>query len=431
MTNDISGLEPQISPASSAGKRLFVVESDGPVALTGFEPELGGNRRTTIDPRLIARLLTATSRREREPVLEFVRERDETLLYARELVHIIPRNARRRIAGLWNMRYTQRQRMNAIAAVGDLGHAGPAIKPLFAALGDPDEAIRKTAISALSELWHIDDLWRLAQDSAHLRHHGARGLAERGDPRTIAALLVSLDDEDYMVRAAIANALGRLAAYHAIEDLVRLLKDTEWLVRRAAVEALGEIAASMEDDDPRLHEIEIVKPLISILLNGTWAERQAAAEALAQIGKAEQTLAPLTAALLDREALVRQAAAHALGMLGDTDAFEPLVDLLLDNNEPLPVRREIVRALGLLGDSRAVPLLITLLQRHPHLRPIAANALSALGGDQSTEMLIEVLQDDRQHYRVHQAAASALRDIGSQQARTALTEYEFAENSPD
>jgi HEAT repeat protein len=363
-------------------------------------------------------VLAAPNRWERGRAVRRIRDTGQARVYARQLAGIAPPSARRRIAGIWQRRYSRRQRINAIAAVGSLGQTTrDVIKPLFAAMGGNDKLIQRAAIAALADLWRIDDLWLLIDENPLNRQQAARSLVHRQDPRTIGPLLVLLPDEaDLYVRTSIVQALGRLNAHHAIEDLLKLLKDPEIVVRRAAVEALGAIAASLSPDDP--HSQEVVGPMLDVLRKGSWAERQVAAEALGHLGDTERAIKPLLAALDDRDRQVREAAAGALGMLGDARAFEPLCALTTD--EYYPAAQAAVRALGHLGDTRAVPLLLDTLRDNPDLCLTSAYALGRLEDGRAVEPLISVLQSDRHLYAVREAAAVALREIGTERALAAL-----------
>jgi HEAT repeat protein len=396
---ELTGLEPQIGAGSPAGRPVYTpLERDesSPV-LTGLEPELGGSRRVTTDPRLIALVLSATNPLERERAIRRIRRSGQARIYARELASIAPPYARRRFVGLWQTRYSIRQRVNAIAAVGALGQAIPdTIRPLFAALGGSNEIIRRAAIVALADLWRMNDLSLLTHENPLVRQRAADSLAHRRDPRTIGPLLVSLHDEDHYVRVAVARALGELGAYHATEDLLKLLGDQEPMVRRAAVEALGVIAANLAPDDP--HAQSVVEPMVEVLQRGNRAERQAAALTLGHLGDTERATESLIAALRDRDHLVREGSARSLGMLGDSRAFEPLSALVEDTS--------------------------------PTVAVAAIGALAQLGDERAVGPLIAILRNEQSGYTLREAATGALREIGSEGALSALALFEGADSPP-
>ena len=59
---------------------------------------------------------------------------------------------------------------------------------------------------------------------------------------------------------------------------------------------------------------------------------------------------------------IRADSARALGAIGDKKAFDPLVELLL-NDEDDNVRCSVSKALGMFGDTRAIEPLITVTKK--------------------------------------------------------------------
>jgi hypothetical protein len=92
------------------------------------------------------------------------------------------------------------------------------------------------------------------------------------DKRSVTPLLVSLKDEQPIVRKAAAEALGGIKDSRAVMPLITTLKDKELNVRKATAWALGEIK------DARAGE-----PLIGILKDEDWFVRREAAKALREI----------------------------------------------------------------------------------------------------------------------------------------------------
>jgi hypothetical protein len=88
-----------------------------------------------------------------------------------------------------------------------------------------------------------------------VRAAAAEALGKIGDPRAIPPLIKALDDERYMVRWDAVKALGELKAGPAIPNLERVAKtDRQSDVRLAAVNVLGKIGGK-----------EAIGPLIDVL----------------------------------------------------------------------------------------------------------------------------------------------------------------------
>jgi len=129
---------------------------------------------------------------------------------------------------------------------------------------------------------------------------------------------------------------------------------------------------------------------------------------------------------------VRGDAAKALGVIGDERAVDPLIHILLDDDN-INVVAAVIRALGNIGDERAVdPLIITFdeyerrfswelpIFLHSYLGTPIAVALGRIGGDRAIEALIGTFlqhEDDA----VRKCAAEALGNIGDERAIEPLT----------
>ena len=182
----------------------------------------------------------------------------------------------------------------------------PAVKPLMAALNDPDPLVRRQAAEALGKI---------------------------GDPRAIEPLIAIMSDPDPLIRRQAIQALRRINDPIAANTLIKILvdKDEQPYVRATAAEALG-----------KLRQASAVDSLISVLQDEQWVVRSRAVQALGRI-KDSRAVDPLIGALNDRDATVRRYAAHALGNLKDARAIEPLKAALEDGNSG--VRRNAAQAL--------------------------------------------------------------------------------------
>ena len=111
--------------------------------------------------------------------------------------------------------------------------------------------------------------------------------------------------------------------------------------------------------------------------------RLAAASALGRVGDS-QAVDPLIDALEDDQLGVIEIASLSLGEIGDSRAVEPLINALGDEN--WEVRSSLAKALGKIGDNRAIQPLINLLKdKNENVRWHAVQALEAITGESNGE----------------------------------------------
>jgi HEAT repeat protein len=179
----------------------------------------------------------------------------------------------------------------------------------------------------------------------------------------VAALTVALKDSDPGVRAAAAQALGRLDDKSAGNALAAALNDPSPEVQEQVVMALAEL------EDPRA-----VPGLEKLLTTSTDADVRE--QAASRLGDLDLTVAPpaLLNALKDSNGDVREAAANSLGNIQDQKAVPALVPLLNDPDKD--VQEATVNALHNIGGPEAMQALIGALKsRDPKVRRMAAEAL--------------------------------------------------------
>lgn len=234
------------------------------------------------------------------------------------------------------------------ACQADPGHAGRASRDWIEQLRKGDAQEREDAALALAQpgVVAIDALPGLAQmlnDSAHaaVRIQGVRAMgrllmsSDAAERLTLLASLVPAHrDGNAAVRAAVADALGRITSSVAIDTTVQralttLVGDSVAATRLRAVEALGAIPGSAWRGALRL-----------TLRDSSAAVRRAAVMQLRRDTLAlAETQAQVVKLLTDSSAHVRLAAAHALTRFhaqGGRDAsHEPT---LLERCQPLPPR---------------------------------------------------------------------------------------------
>lgn len=88
---------------------------------------------------------------------------------------------------------------------------------------------------------------RLRHAQVELRIAAARALGRLGMGESIPALMLTLTDEAWPVRAQSAQALGRLQAAPAVEALLERVSDRSWWVRHHAAYALARLGPDGRD----------------------------------------------------------------------------------------------------------------------------------------------------------------------------------------
>jgi HEAT repeat protein len=258
------------------------------------------------------------------------------------------------------------------------------------------------AAELAAESGHADAMWEhlwprlqraLKAEDWWVRRAAAEVLGRIGDPQAVPALLEALKDRDGDVRRAVADALGIIGDTQAIPALLEALKDENWWVRQAAARALGEIG------DP-----QAVPALMEALKDRDGDVCRAAAGALGSIGD-PQILPALLNALKDEKWWVRRAAAKALGKIGDPQAVPALIQALKDKDRK--VRWAAAKALGEIGNRQALPALMEALEDEAwDVRWAAAWALGMMGDPQGVPTLTQAVQNKSEYVR--QMAAEAL-----------------------
>jgi HEAT repeat protein len=147
-------------------------------------------------------------------------------------------------------------------------------------------ALQVLAVTPMDVVPAIEGL--LHAEDADVRGYAALALGLRGDPRPIPALVAALADVDTNVRVQAIEALGRLQAAAAVDELAKIVESGEFATAFAALDALGEIG-----------DRRIAYRLLPLLNDPFW----------------------------------QPAAIEALGKLGNDDAVPALLDLLASSPE--------------------------------------------------------------------------------------------------
>jgi HEAT repeat protein len=210
----------------------------------------------------------------------------------------------------------RRVRYAAISGLGIIGD--PAVKPLIAALKDPDRRVRRGAAWALGEIRAVravEPLIATMKDgSPEVRKDVAWALGEIGDSRAVEPLIRALSDSDDQVHWNAEGALAKMGE-PAVKPLIAALKNPDGGVRQGAAWALGEVS-----------DVRAVEPLIGMLRDDNEEVRVNAAWALRQIFwrlgdrslsrfRNVQVIEPLIDAIDDKSEKVREYVGEILGLI--------------------------------------------------------------------------------------------------------------------
>ena len=181
-------------------------------------------------------------------------------------------------------------------------------------------------------------------DIISLRVMCAKAVSNYKDTAALGALLYCLNNkkEDYKVRLACADALGRIGDKYAVEPLIDVVKDEEEksvYLKESATSALGMIG-----------DTSAIDPLISILeskqafLDKFTFLKEKIVEALGKLNiNNKKVIKALKNSLFDPSPIVRINAIEAIMNSDDEDAYELIKPCLADEDED--VRKNALIAL--------------------------------------------------------------------------------------
>lgn len=202
-----------------------------------------------------------------------------------------------------------------------------------------------------------DTSWRVAKE-----------LARIGEP-AVPYLIKALSHEDGYVRAAAADALGKIGDARAVEPLI----------------------AAMQYHDDRTYE------------DGEDSEARCnAAEALGEIGDL-RAVDDLIRVACGKDMLLASYAIDSLGMLGDERSIPTLVAALKITDIDVP--KAARSALARFGTPAVLPLIESLQSAKGYWRVYAVKALGAIGDPRATATIKALLTDADESVRYHAAAA--------------------------
>lgn len=242
-------------------------------------------------------------------------------------------------------------RMAAIDALGEMGEEGKEAAPQLARLlRDPNLRVRERVRAALASIGPaaVEPLSNALgeEEKIEVRMDAIQLIAVFGPAakKAVPALRNALKDGDPRIRAAAANALGKmeLDGADAVPDLLTALKDKKLAVQSEAVTALMLLtSAGVPDLLPKVREAD---------RKGRWVAPVSMAQMAA---KPANDLAGLVKALRDKDPQVRTKAALVLVALGPK--AEPALPLLTRalEDEDAEVRLAVAMVIARLERNKA------------------------------------------------------------------------------
>jgi HEAT repeat protein len=296
-------------------------------------------------------------------------------------------------------------------------------------LGDEDVNVRYHAIEALSKLKAseaVDELVEIAESGDFfLAFPALDALAAIGDPRVTPRLVRLLEND--VVQAAVIGALGELGDETLVPSLVRLME------RAALVPAVAQALVGLHARYERLYgEGQHVADLVRK------HTPPAAAQSMLSILRSltGDSLRALVQVLgwMEDERLVSE----LTRLLGSSEVRNEIIETLVRHGrevtillsaqletDDLDTRRAAITALARIGDPSTVPALLKSLA-DPDLTVEAAAALAKIGDPRAYEPLMQLLGHDRA--AVRQAAIAGINSLGQPQTREDIKKLLYDSN---
>jgi HEAT repeat protein len=295
------------------------------------------------------------------------------------------------------------------------------LKSLSALLNDGDSEVRQNAVRALKTIGKAAMeplIGALKHRDMDVQRSAAGALGQIGDVRAVKPLIESL--KHMTIWQTVIEALAKIGEV-AVEPLIGVLSDNNWHLRVRAAKVLNKIGWEPKDEIQRAAQavadqnweeakrlgLVAVEPLIGLLTDihsdSSWRVKHA----LEAIGKA--AMGPLIVSLNNNDKVVRKTAADILGVIGDSQAVEPLIKVLRDDNEWW-VRLSAAEALTNINDASAVWAFTTALRDSDwRVRKQAKKALETIGNTAIESLVTSLHSSDRDR---RDRAAEALGWLG-------------------
>jgi HEAT repeat protein/protein-S-isoprenylcysteine O-methyltransferase Ste14 len=267
--------------------------------------------------------------------------------------------------------------------------------------GADNRGEKRRAAEILSKIGEpaVESLIALVKnDEAIVRAYSARALGGTKSERVVAPLIGLLSDSDSYVRRTAAESLGRTGSPLAIKPLLDALEDESRDMARAAVRGLGQI-----------RHPDVVPILIKALQNPAWNATADAAQALGEMG-AQEAVGPLIQCFEEMPDCPYHLVGGALWKLNSERAVDAWI-AGLKKGSGLYVRADCAAELGKNRLEKGLePLQDALKDESPEVRRAAVLALLEFRSEKTIEALREAVEDSDFEVRIY--AKEALKKIG-------------------
>lgn len=257
-------------------------------------------------------------------------------------------------------------RRKAASALGGVGKIpGQAVVPaLVAHLGDPRPEVRAASAEALGRIGDASTAPAIVNMLMTNRAGAVREIVvalEKIGPGALPAAIPALSNPETEVREAATEAISVIGTAGAVVPLAGMLKDPQVSIRRTSSDALMSLA-----------DARVVTQLVAALADSDWHVYYAARDALAKVGP--PAVPALVSALGSGNSRVAHMAEQALARIG-----KPAVSALVGDlaAQDAAARGWAAVALGDIGGD-AVPALAAMISdatKPGYVRAAAANAL--------------------------------------------------------
>jgi len=286
----------------------------------------------------------------------------------------------------------------ALARIGD-GTAFPALLDL---VGEPDSAIRQSAIAALNSIGHPempDRIVGLLEDpDLNVRESALKIAGYFGYAQCLDAVLACCRHGNEALRRTAVEQLPFFDSPRVVDPLLALLEDAHPPVRAAAVTALA-----------RVEHPSRVDALLRTLNDPDVWVRYVTLRALAAIGETRALPAVVDALRQDPAAHVRLAAIDVIGRLTPPEALEILEPLTQSANED--IARAAIGALGHVDRTQALTALEQAVRSPAPWRRLAAVAALTVRRDARVPEILQWVAAADDDPDVVQAAVDALAQV--------------------
>ncbi len=226
----------------------------------------------------------------------------------------------------------------------------------------------------MSELDKLLELLDSHDDT--IRHEAVSALGKITDERAITRLVELLKDPHPLIKDEAVNSLVRIGDESVVDAVVPLLYSNEVYVRNISLEILsrlGEVSIKSLTNLLDEEDVDVLKFVIDII---------------GLIGS-HDPVPEMISLLKHPNANIRSAVAVTFGNIHATEAIDPLVEGLSDDDEW--VRFSILEALGSIGGPEITEKLLDIFRAIDVSRIAALDALSMLAAPEDCEKVMHIL----------------------------------------